>query len=110
MLPGRSALAHRIAGSNVIVVKLASDLNPSPPTPDAGPLGLSPTAADAIARWAHEGRRLRQLARLLPAITAVAATLILAAVALRLWLADVRRGEVLVSGGGTPAVASHSLL
>src|SRR6202163_1419337 len=78
-----------MAVSDVIVVKLASDRSPSQPT------STSPAAVDAIAGWANEGRRVRRWTRLLPAITGVAATLILAAVALRLWLADVRGGELL---------------
>ena len=47
-----------------------------------------------MAGWANEGRRLRQWALLLPVITGVAATLILAAVGFRLWLADVRVSEL----------------
>ena len=73
------------------MIELASDLNPSPTTSSTGP-----SALDAIAGWANEGRRLRLWARLLPVITGTAATLILAAVAFRLWLADVRGGELLV--------------
>ena len=47
-----------------------------------------------MAGWANEGRRLRRWALLLPVITGVAATLILAAVGFRLWLADVRVSEL----------------
>jgi diguanylate cyclase (GGDEF)-like protein/PAS domain S-box-containing protein len=70
------------------VVVLATDPDPSPPT------SINPDALDAIAGWANEGRRLRRWAHLLPVITGVVATVILAAVAFRLWLADVRVSEL----------------
>ena len=86
------------------MVELASDPTPSPNT------SSNPTAVDAIAGWANEGRLLRRWARLLPALTGVAATLILAAVALRLWLADVRGGELLVWAGALLVLASLAYL
>ena len=70
------------------MVELARDPQPSPPT------SINPDALDAIAGWANEGRRLRWWALLLPVIMGVAATLILAAVGFRLWLADVRVSEL----------------
>jgi diguanylate cyclase (GGDEF)-like protein/PAS domain S-box-containing protein len=70
------------------VIELATDPNPSPPT------SINTDALDAIAGWANEGRRLRRWAFLLPVVTGLAATLILAAVGFRLWLADVRVGEL----------------
>ncbi len=71
------------------MVELATDpKHPYPPT------SINPVAIDAIAGWANEGRRLRRWALLLPVITGVAATLLLAAVGFRLWLADVRVSEL----------------
>jgi len=70
------------------VVELATEPTPSQPT------SINPDALDAIAGWANEGRRLRRRALLLPAVTGIAATLILAAVGFRLWLADVRVTEL----------------
>jgi len=70
------------------VVELATDPTPSQPT------SINPDALDAIAGWANEGRRLRRWAHLLPVVTGIAATLILAAVGFRLWLADVRVTEL----------------
>jgi diguanylate cyclase (GGDEF)-like protein/PAS domain S-box-containing protein len=51
-----------------------------------------------VAGWANEGRRLLKWARLLPVLTGVAAVLIVVAVGFRLWLADVRAGELVVWG------------
>ena len=70
------------------MVELATDPKQSPPT------SINPDAHDAIAGWANEGRRLRRWAVLLPVITGVVATLLLAAVGFRLWLADVRVSEL----------------
>ena len=51
-----------------------------------------------MAGWANEGRRLLRWARLLPVLTGVAAVVIVVAVGFRLWLADVRAGELVVWG------------
>jgi diguanylate cyclase (GGDEF)-like protein/PAS domain S-box-containing protein len=81
-----------------MVVELASDLKPSLPASSAGPTGPAPSSHDAIAGWVNEGRRLRRWARLLPVLTGIAAVVILVAVGFRLWLADVRAGELAVWG------------
>ena len=76
------------------MIELATDSIPSPPT------SIHPDAHDAIAGWANEGRRLRRWAVLLPVVTGVVATLLLAAVGFRLWLADVRVGELAAWAAG----------
>jgi diguanylate cyclase (GGDEF)-like protein/PAS domain S-box-containing protein len=70
------------------VIELATDPTQSQPT------SIHPDALDAIAGWANEGRRLRLWTLLLPVITGIGATVILAAVGFRLWLADVRVTEL----------------
>jgi diguanylate cyclase (GGDEF)-like protein/PAS domain S-box-containing protein len=80
------------------VVELASDLKPFLPESSAGPTGPAPSSHDAIAGWVNDGRRLRRWARLLPVFTGIAAVVILVAVGFRLWLADVRAGELAVWG------------
>jgi diguanylate cyclase (GGDEF)-like protein/PAS domain S-box-containing protein len=86
---GEASLAHRIAGTNVIVSELASD--PKSPIPPS----TSPSAPDAVAGWANEDHGLWRWARLLPVITGVAAALILLAVGFRLWLASVGSYELI---------------
>jgi diguanylate cyclase (GGDEF)-like protein/PAS domain S-box-containing protein len=70
------------------VIELASDPKPSRPEPSPRP------ALDAVAGWANEDRGLWRWARLLPAVTGIAAAAILAAVGYRLWLASVGAGEL----------------
>jgi diguanylate cyclase (GGDEF)-like protein/PAS domain S-box-containing protein len=86
------------------VIELASDQEASLPT------STTSSALDAVAEWANEGRRLHRWARLLPVITGIAATLILAAVGYRLWRADVGAGELVAWGGALFVLAGLAYL
>jgi diguanylate cyclase (GGDEF)-like protein/PAS domain S-box-containing protein len=86
------------------VIELASDQEPSPPA------STTTSALDAVAGWANEGRRLQRWARLLPVFTGIAATLILAAVGYRLWMADVSGGELVSWGAALFVLAGLAYL
>jgi len=86
------------------VIELATDPEPS--------LQASTTTAalDAVAGWANEGRRLHRWARLLPVFTGITATLILAAVGYRLWMANVSTGELVGWGAALFVLAGLAYL
>jgi len=86
------------------VIELASDQEASLPT------STTSSALDAVAEWANEGRRLHRWARLLPVITGIAATLILAAVGYRLWMANVSTGELVGWGAALFVLAGLAYL
>ena len=77
---------------------LAIDPEPSPPASSDIAAGWVPSGQDAVAGWANEGRRLLRWTRLLPVLTGVAAVVIVVAVGVRLWLADVRAVELVIWG------------
>ena len=86
------------------MIELATDQEPS--------LQASRTTAalDAVAGWANEGRRLHRWARLLPVFTGITATLILAAVGYRLWMANVSTGELVGWGAALFVLAGLAYL
>ena len=86
------------------MIELATDQEPS--------LQASGTTAalDAVAGWANEGRRLHRWARLLPVFTGITATLILAAVGYRLWMANVSTGELVGWGAALFVLAGLAYL
>ncbi|HEV1992144.1 MAG TPA: EAL domain-containing protein [Candidatus Dormibacteraeota bacterium] len=83
---------------------MASDQEPSLPA------STTTSAQDAVAGWANEGRRLHRWARLLPVLTGVAATLILAAIGYRLWMADVGAAELVAWGAALFVLAGLAYL
>ena len=91
------------------MIELFSDPKPSQPTSNAttGPVSSAP---DTVAGWANEGRRLQRWARLLPVLTGVAATLILASIGFRLWLADVGATELVAWGAALFLLAGLAYL
>ena len=91
------------------MIELASDPKPSQPTYKASTAPVS-SAVDAIAGWANEGRRLQRRARLLPGLTGVAATVILASIGFRLWLADVGPTELVAWGAALFLLAGLAYL
>ena len=86
------------------MIELASDQEPSLPA------STTTSALDAVAGWANEGRRLQLWARLLPVFTGIAATLILAAVGYRLWLASVGPTELVAWGAALFVLAGLAYL
>ena len=91
------------------MIELSSDPKPSQPTSNAttGPVSSAP---DTLAGWANEGRRRQRWARLLPVLTGVAATLILASIGFRLWLADVGATELVAWGAALFLLAGLAYL
>jgi diguanylate cyclase (GGDEF)-like protein/PAS domain S-box-containing protein len=86
------------------VIELASDQEPSLPAP------TTTSALDAVAGWANEGRRLQRWARLLPVFTGITATVILAAVGYRLWMANVDTTELVAWGTALLVLAGLAYL
>ncbi len=86
------------------MIELATDQEPSVQA------SRTTAALDAVAGWANEGRRLHRWARLLPVFTGITATLILAAVGYRLWMANVSTGELVGWGAALFVLAGLAYL